>query len=63
MVKKVMYMDRKTRIMEIISSSDKPVSASKIAKELGVSRQIIVGDVALLRAWEKILLLHLEDIY
>ena len=43
-------MDRKTRIMEIISSSDKPVSASKIAKELGVSRQIIVGDVALLRA-------------
>lgn len=45
-----MYMNRKTRIMEIISSSDKPVSASKIAKELGVSRQIIVGDVALLRA-------------
>ena len=43
-------MDRKTRIMEIISNSDKPVSASKIAKELGVSRQIIVGDVALLRA-------------
>lgn len=43
-------MNRKTRIMEIISSSDKPVSASKIAKELGVSRQIIVGDVALLRA-------------
>ena len=38
MVEKVMYMDRKTRIMEIISSSDKPVSASKIAKELGVSR-------------------------
>ena len=50
MVEKVMYMDRKTRIMEIISGSDKPVSASKIAKELGVSRQIIVGDVALLRA-------------
>ena len=45
-----MYMDRKTKIMEIISISDKPVSASKIAKELGVSRQIIVGDVALLRA-------------
>jgi hypothetical protein len=43
-------MDRKTKIIEIISSSDKPVSASKIAKELGVSRQIIVGDVALLRA-------------
>lgn len=43
-------MDRKTRIIEIINKSEKPVSASKIAKELGVSRQIIVGDVALLRA-------------
>lgn len=43
-------MDRKTRIIEIINNSKKPVSASKIAKELGVSRQIIVGDVALLRA-------------
>ncbi len=52
-------MDRKTKIMEIISSSDKPVSASKIAKELGVSRQIIVGDVAL----EKILLQPLGDTY
>ena len=43
-------MDRKTKIIEIINKSEKPVSASKIAKELGVSRQIIVGDVALLRA-------------
>jgi len=41
---------RKTQIVEIVSSSKAPVSASSLAKELGVSRQVIVGDVALLRA-------------
>ncbi len=56
-----MYMDRKTRIMEIISSSDKPVSASKIAKELGVSRQIIVGMWLYLEHREKISLQPLGD--
>ncbi|MFR7591555.1 MAG: transcription repressor NadR [Longibaculum sp.] len=43
-------MDRKEIIIEEIKKSDKPVSASKLAKICGVSRQIIVGDVALLRA-------------
>lgn len=43
-------MDRKEIIIEEIKKSNKPVSASKLAKICGVSRQIIVGDVALLRA-------------
>ena len=43
-------MDRKQAIIEEIQKSDKPVSASKLAKHFGVSRQIIVGDIALLRA-------------
>lgn len=43
-------MDRKKKIIEILTKSDAPVSASSIAEALGVSRQIIVGDVALLRA-------------
>lgn len=43
-------MDRKEKIIEEIKSSDKPISASKLASICGVSRQIIVGDVALLRA-------------
>ena len=43
-------MDRKEKIIEEIKKSDKPVSASTLAKKLGVSRQIIVGDVALIRA-------------
>ncbi|MCL2363778.1 MAG: transcription repressor NadR [Defluviitaleaceae bacterium] len=41
---------RRERIFEIIRQSNAPVSASALAKELGVSRQVIVGDIALLRA-------------
>lgn len=41
---------RRSEILNIIKSSDKPVSASILAKQLGVSRQVIVSDIALLRA-------------
>ncbi len=41
---------RKNKVLKMISESTEPISASTIAKELNVSRQIIVGDVALLRA-------------
>ena len=41
---------RKEYILEKIKRLDKPVSASALAKELNVSRQVIVGDVSLLRA-------------
>lgn len=43
-------MDRKEKIIEEIKKNNKPISASTLAKKLGVSRQIIVGDVALIRA-------------
>ena len=43
-------MDRKDKIIKLIQKNDTPISASKLASQLGVSRQIIVGDVALLRA-------------
>ena len=43
-------MDRKEKIIKTIKKSDKPISASKLAAQFGVSRQIIVGDVALFRA-------------
>lgn len=43
-------MDRKKKIIEEIRKSTKPISASKLASLFGVSRQIIVGDIALLRA-------------
>jgi len=41
---------RRTKIFEIINKNNAPVSASALAKELNVSRQVIVGDVAILRA-------------
>lgn len=41
---------RRAMIMQQLSQSTKPISASQLAKEFQVSRQIIVGDIALLRA-------------
>lgn len=41
---------RKEHILERLAKSEAPVSASAFARELGVSRQVIVGDIALLRA-------------
>lgn len=42
--------DRREAISRLLSQSEEPVSATTLAHELGVSRQIIVGDIALLRA-------------
>ncbi|MEG0157382.1 MAG: transcription repressor NadR, partial [Anaerovoracaceae bacterium] len=41
---------RRETILDLLSSATAPISASALAKELSVSRQVIVGDVALLRA-------------
>ncbi len=42
--------ERREKIVQILRESSHPVSASALARRLSVSRQIIVGDVALLRA-------------
>ena len=42
--------ERRTRILQRLKEADRPLSATALAGELSVSRQIIVGDVALLRA-------------
>ena len=41
---------RRQAILDRLRTADRPVSASSLAAELNVSRQIIVGDIALLRA-------------
>jgi len=41
---------RRTKVLAMIKGSERALSASFLARELGVSRQVIVGDVALLRA-------------
>ncbi|MCQ2473366.1 MAG: transcription repressor NadR [Saccharofermentans sp.] len=42
--------DRREKILTILSESDAPISATSLASRFGVSRQIIVGDIALIRA-------------
>ena len=42
--------ERREAILKELKEADKPVSATVLANRLSVSRQIIVGDVALLRA-------------
>lgn len=42
--------ERRELIIQRLNESVQPVSASALAKELSVSRQIVVGDVALLRS-------------
>ena len=41
---------RRKYILDTIDQHSKPISASTLAKALNVSRQVVVGDVALLRA-------------
>ena len=42
--------ERRELILTQLSGADKPISASALAEECHVSRQLIVGDVAMLRA-------------
>ena len=41
---------RRKAILQKLAAASEPVSASTLAGQLGVTRQIVVGDVALLRA-------------
>ena len=42
--------DRKTIVLELLNNANGPISASFIARQLNVSRQSVVGDIAILRA-------------
>ncbi len=41
---------RRENIISILKAATAPISAGRLASEFGVSRQIIVGDIALIRA-------------
>ena len=43
-------LERRQRILDYLKEADHPLSATALAQKVAVSRQIIVGDVALLRA-------------
>jgi len=42
--------ERRDAILAMLKKTDKPVTGTEMAKACQVSRQIIVGDIALLRA-------------
>ncbi|NLC16017.1 MAG: transcription repressor NadR [Firmicutes bacterium] len=42
--------ERRRRILEILAASPEPVTGASLASRLGVTRQVIVQDIALLRA-------------
>ena len=42
--------ERRTKIIDLLKQSDIPLSGTGLAKQVGVSRQVIVQDIALLRA-------------
>ena len=45
--------ERRGQIITLLKDSSKPISGTKLAKRLSVSRQVIVQDIALLRAGNK----------
>ena len=42
--------ERRSQILQILTDSTKPVAGTLLAQRLNVSRQVIVQDIALLRA-------------
>ena len=42
--------ERRERLLQILKKSDEPVKGSELSAELQVSRQVVVKDIALLRA-------------
>ena len=41
---------RRESLLKILQESDKPVSGTKLAEKFQISRQVVVQDIALLRA-------------
>ena len=41
---------RREILMKRLREANQPLTGTKLARELGVSRQIIVGDISILRA-------------
>ncbi len=45
--------ERREKIIQLLQNTKEPISGTEFAKRLGVSRQVIVQDIALLRAVNK----------
>ena len=51
MEKEMTGADRRKEILSMIRDTDTPVSGTAIGKKTGVSRQVVVQDIALLRTF------------
>lgn len=47
---KLLGEDRRQRLLDLLKQSSQPLTGTALAEETGVSRQVIVQDIALLRA-------------
>lgn len=45
--------ERREKLIKMLQNSQEPISGTELAKKLGISRQVIVQDIALLRAVNK----------
>ncbi|MDQ0219357.1 transcription repressor NadR [Peribacillus cavernae] len=48
--KKLLGEDRRAKLLHILKTSEKPVTGTELARIAHVSRQVIVGDITLLKA-------------
>jgi uncharacterized protein len=48
--KKLLGEERRSQILQILKLSDQPITGSELSKQVSVSRQVIVGDITLLKA-------------
>ena len=48
-------IERREKLLETLKTANRPVSGSELARQFGVSRQVIVQDIALLRTNQPIL--------
>ena len=55
--------ERREYIIQLLTQTKKPISGTELAKQMKVSRQVIVQDIALLRASTEIFSRRIRDIY
>ena len=55
--------ERRSEILKTIQETKEPISGTELAKKYNVSRQVIVQDIALLRAEDNEIYLQQEAIF
>jgi transcriptional regulator of NAD metabolism len=61
-LKKLLGEERRQKLLELLKQAKEPIKGTDFAKKAGVSRQVIVGDMTLLKAMSRSLL-PVKDIY